>query len=222
MLPSLHLTSHHLCPYVQRAVIILTEKEIPHERTYIDLSNKPDWFIESSPLGRVPVLRAGEAVVFESQVIAEYLDEVTPGSLHPAEPLERARHRSWIEFGSETLNTIGAFYNANDSKTFEERCLALRSKFERIEQEIAGPFFSGSTFHMIDGVWGTIFRYFDVIDQIAEFGVMAGLEKTKVWRESVSSRPSVAQATPAGYPERLEQFLRDRKSYISSLMSGAA
>lgn len=219
---SLHLTSHHLCPYVQRAAIILTEKEIPHERTYIDLANKPDWFVKLSPLGRVPVLRAGEAVVFESQVIAEYLDEVTPGSMHPADPLEKARHRSWIEFGSETLNAIGAFYNAKDSKTFEEKRLALRGKFERIEQEIVGPFFDGETFHMIDGVWGTIYRYFDVFDRIANFGVIADLKKTNAWRKNVSSRPSVAQAPPEGYPERLEQFLRNRQSYISSLMSEAA
>ena len=118
-MPDLHLISHHLCPYVQRAVIVLTEKDIPHEQTYIDLANKPDWFVTLSPLGRVPVLKTGRATVFESQVIAEYLDEVTPGLLHPADPLEKARHRSWIEFGSETLNALGAFYNARSADAFE-------------------------------------------------------------------------------------------------------
>ena len=155
---NLHLISHHLCPYVQRAVIVLSEKNIPHERTYIDLANKPDWFQTLSPLGRVPVLQTNGAVLFESQVIAEYLDEVTPGSLHPTDPLDKARHRSWIEFGSETLNAIGGFYNASDAATFEEKRTVLRRKFEQIELEIAGPFFAGEAFHMIDGVWGTIFR----------------------------------------------------------------
>lgn len=215
---NLHLISHHLCPYVQRAVIVLTEKEIPHERTYIDLANKPEWFVKLSPLGRVPVLQAGGAIVFESQVIAEYLDEVTPGSLHPADPLEKARHRSWTEFGSETLNAIGAFYNAKDSVVFQEKRLALWGKFKRIEQEIAGPFFDGETFHMIDGVWGTIFRYLDVFDRIADFGMMTDLKKAKAWRDTVSSRSSVVNAPPEGYPERLEQFLRNRKSHISTLM----
>lgn len=221
-MPDLHLISHHLCPYVQRAIIVLTEKTIPHKRTYIDLANKPEWFVKLSPLGRVPVLQAGDAIVFESQVIAEYLNEVTPGSLHPAHPLEKARHRSWIEFGSETLNAIGAFYNAKDTVAFEEKRSALRDKFARIEQEIAGPYFEGETFHMIDGVWGTIFRYLDVVDRIADFGLMADLRNTTVWRDTVSVRPCVAKAPPEGYPERLQHFLRNRKSHLSTLMLEAA
>lgn len=218
----LHLISHHLCPYVQRAVIVLSEKNIPHERTYIDLANKPDWFQALSPLGRVPVLQTKGAAVFESQVIAEYLDEVTPGSLHPAEPLDKARHRSWIEFGSETLNTIGGFYGAPDAVRFEEKRAALRGKFERIEREIAGPFFAGDAFHMIDGVWGTIFRYFDVFDRIANFGAMTGLDTVHAWRMALARRPSIINAPPEGYPERLEQFLGDRKSHLSTLMGAPA
>jgi glutathione S-transferase len=221
-MPELHLISHHLCPYVQRAVIVLAEKAIPHERTYIDLANKPDWFAQMSPLGRVPLLQASDAIVFESQVIAEYLDEITQGSLHPAHPLEKARHRAWIEFGSETLNAIGAFYNAKDASVFAKKQTVLRGKFERIELEIAGPFFAGEMFHMIDGVWGTVFRYLDVFDRVADFGLLENLEKTNTWRNAVSVRPSVVKAPPAGYPERLEQFLRNRKSHISMLMADAA
>ena len=165
-----HLISHHLCPYVQRAVIVLTEKDIPHRRSYIDLANKPAWFKAMSPLGRVPVMQTGDTVIFESQVIAEYLDEVTPGSLHPTDPAEKARHRSWIEFGSETLSEIGGFYSAADAETFERRRAVLRDKFSRVNEETAGPYFAGPTFHMIDGVWGTIFRYFDTFDQIGTPG----------------------------------------------------
>jgi len=216
--PNLHLISHHLCPYVQRAVILLTEKDIAHKRTYIDLANKPDWFLPLSPLGRVPILQMGETVLFESQVIAEYLDETTPGSLHPGDPLEKARHRSWIEYGSETLNSISGFYNASDEALFDEKRQALRRKFERIDQEIAGVFFAGSDFYMIDGVWGTIFRYLDVFDEIADFELLNGLDKTNTWRENVSSRPSVISAPPEGYAERLNLFLINRNSHLSSLI----
>jgi glutathione S-transferase len=114
-MPRLELISHHLCPYVQRAVITLLEKEIPCDRTYIDLANKPDWFQPLSPSGKVPLLKVSHAthddILFESAVICEYLDEITPGSLHPAEPLERAKHRAWIEFGSGILSTIVGLYN---------------------------------------------------------------------------------------------------------------
>jgi glutathione S-transferase len=43
-MPGLELVSHHLCPYVQRAAIVLDEKGIAFDRTYVDLADKPDWF----------------------------------------------------------------------------------------------------------------------------------------------------------------------------------
>lgn len=218
-MPDPHLVSHHLCPYVQRAVIVLREKGITHRRTYIDLADKPAWFATLSPLGRVPILQTRGTILFESQVIAEYLDETTPGSLHPNDPLEKARHRSWIEFGSQTLNAIGRFYNAADEAAFELKRSALRQNFERIEPEIAEPYFAGASFHMIDGVWGTIFRYIDTFDAIGDFGLLSGLPATEAWRQAVSVRPSVMQAPPKGYPDRLKQFLLARQSHLSSLMA---
>jgi len=216
-MPEFRLISHHLCPYVQRAVIVLLEKNIAHQRDYIDLADKPDWFVKISPLGRVPVLETNGEIVFESQVIAEYLDEITDGSLHPQDPLEKARHRSWIEFGSETLNAIGAFYAAITATEFEQKRVALAEKFNRIDGEIAGPFFAGQRFHMIDGVWGTIFRYLDVFDKIDDFQLLAGSVNLKSWREVIMTRPSIANAVPDGYPTRLLAFLRKRNSHISKL-----
>ena len=216
-----HLISHHLCPYVQRAAIVLSEKEIEHQRTYIDLADKPLWFREISPLGRVPLLQTDDAVLFESQVIAEYLDEITDGSLHPSDPLQKARHRSWIEFGSETLSAIGGFYNAPDLEAFVVKRTALQSKFGRIEQEINGPYFEGEQFHMIDGVWGTIFRYLDIFDNIGDIELLANLPKSRAWRETVSVRPSVINAPPKGYEARLTNFLTNRKSHISRLIGKA-
>ena len=93
-----------MCPCVQRAAIVLAEKRVNFERRVVDLANKPDWFLAVSPLGKTPVLLAGEepdrTAVFESAVICEYLDDTLTPHLHPADALERARHRSWMEFGS--------------------------------------------------------------------------------------------------------------------------
>ena len=93
----LTLVSHKLCPYVQRSVIALRELGLEYRRIDVDLGNPPDWFRRISPLGKVPLLRVptpkGEAVIFESAVIVEYLEETAPKPLHPGDPLERARHR---------------------------------------------------------------------------------------------------------------------------------
>src|ERR1700722_13285215 len=111
----LTLISHDLCPYVQRAVIALAEKGVSFERIDIDLADKPDWFKAISPLGKVPLLRVGEAVILESAVIVEYLEETRPRPLHPADPLERARHRATIEQSSAILSDIWGIETAPDS-----------------------------------------------------------------------------------------------------------
>src|SRR5271166_4602074 len=94
----LTLISHVLCPYVQRAVISLTEKQVPFKRIDVDLAAKPRWFTAISPLGKTPVLQVGDTAIFESAVILEYLEETQAFPLHPADPLRRAEHRAWIEF----------------------------------------------------------------------------------------------------------------------------
>src|SRR3954462_13084855 len=125
MTPTLKLVSHKLCPYVQRAVVSLTEKGVPFERIDVDLSNKPDWFKKISPLGKTPVLLVGDTAIFESAVILEYLEETQPNPLHPADPLARAEHRAFIEFGSASLNDIWGVYSAPDQAAFAVKVTAV-------------------------------------------------------------------------------------------------
>src|SRR5262245_26558272 len=115
------LISHALCPYVQRAAIVLDEKGMPFTRRDVDLANKPAWFSAISPLGKTPVLLVNETPIFESAVICEYLDETLLPRLHPHAALQRARERGWMEFGSALLNGIAAFYNAPDEAALHAR-----------------------------------------------------------------------------------------------------
>jgi glutathione S-transferase len=225
MSQTLHLVSHHLCPYVQRAVIALAEKGVPHERTYIDLADKPEWFRSLSPLGKVPLLLVdGDTALFESAVICEYLEETAPGPrLHPADPLARARHRAWIEFASATLNDIGGFYAAPDEASFERKRADLAAKFAWLEHrglgdEAAGPYFAGERFSLVDAAFGPVFRYFDVFETFIDPGVFAATPKVRAWRAALAERPSVRGAAAEDYPARLTAFLRARHSHLSRLM----
>ncbi|MFZ5617671.1 MAG: glutathione S-transferase family protein [Pseudomonadota bacterium] len=217
----LTLVSHHLCPYVQRAAIALTEKSVPFERRYVDLSAKPDWFLAISPLGKVPLLivahsEGTETVLFESAAICEYLEETQAGvPLHPADPLTRARRRAWMEFGSSILSDLWGFETATDAETYESKLRALIDKFGRVEAELGeGPFFAGERFSLVDAAFAPIFRYFDVFDAIAETGVFADTSKVLAWRAALRERPSVAGAVAADYAVRLRSFLMDRDAYL--------
>lgn len=218
----LRLISHHLCPYVQRAVISLHEKNVPFERVYVDLAAKPDWFLKISPLGKVPVLQVGDASLFESAAILEYLEETLPRPLHPADPLERARHRAWIEFGSTVLNGIAGLYGAADEATFQAKVADLRGRFDRLEHELGdGPYFAGTSFSLVDAVFGPVFRYFDVLDAIADLGILGGLPRIGRWRRALAERPTVRAAVHPDYPDRLRAFLERRGGHLATLMTTA-
>jgi glutathione S-transferase len=218
----LTLISFQLCPYVQRAVIALTEKGVAFERRYVDLANKPDWFKKISPLGKVPVLLDGEQPIFESAVILEYLEETQPSPLHPADPLRRGQHRAWIEFGSSILMDIWITETSPDRAAVEQKIQAMREKFARLEGEIKGPWFDGETFTLVDAVFAPVFRYFDLIDRLIDHGIFTNTPKVNAWRKALRERPSVRNAVVPDYPERLEQFVRAQKGYLASLMKQAA
>lgn len=215
--PQYHLVSHVLCPYVQRAVIVLTEKGVPFERTDVDLGDKPDWFRRISPLGKTPVLVVDGTPLFESAVICDYLDETLAPRLHPDAPLERARHRAWVEFASALLNAVGGFYTAQDETALAAKTRDIRTRFEQLEDTLgAGPYFGGAHFSIVDAAFGPVFRYFDVFEQIDDFGFFAGLPKVAAWRQRLAERPSVRAAVRADYPQLLMDFLLKRGSMLST------
>ncbi|MGQ0681801.1 glutathione S-transferase family protein [Bradyrhizobium sp.] len=220
---ALKLISHKLCPYVQRAVIALTEKGVPFERIDIDLASKPDWFLKLSPLGKVPVLvveRDGrEVALFESNVICEYIEETFAGiKLHPQDPLTRAEHRAWMEFGSAILGELWGLETTTDPKVFEGKRQAIAAKFARVEAALgAGPFFAGDRFSLVDAVFAPIFRYFDVFDEVADLAVFADTPKVRAWRAQLARRQSVRSAVSPDYADLLRAFLIRHDAHLLKL-----
>ncbi|QND51986.1 glutathione S-transferase family protein [Phyllobacterium sp. 628] len=226
MSKKLTLISHLLCPYVQRAAIALAEKGIPFEKIYIDLNAKPEWFLKISPLGKVPLLKVpqddgSEAVLFESSVIAKYIEE-TQGEprLHPDNALDRARHRGWMEYGSTILADIWGLETTKDAAVFDEKLKVLTQKFGRIEDVLGeGPFFAGAKFSLVDAVFAPVFRYFDTFDEIADQGVFTSYPKVRAWRQALAERPSVKAAVTPEYPQLLRQFM---ERYDAHMLKQAA
>lgn len=223
MAPALKLISHKLCPYVQRAVIALTEKGVPFERIDVDLANKPDWFLKISPLGKVPVLTVatdrGEVALFESNVICEYIEETQAGAkLHPQDALQRAEHRAWMEFGSAILGDLWGLETSTDAATFEGKRQAITAKFARVEAAFSsGPFFADGTFSLVDAVFAPIFRYFDVFDEFTDLAIFKDAPKVREWRAELARRPSVRAAVGTDYPQLLRAFLARHNAHLLKL-----
>lgn len=218
MSTQLILVSHILCPYVQRAVIVLTEKGVAFERRDIDLSSKPDWFLRLSPTGKTPMLLVDGEALFESAAIVEYLDETSLPRLHPAAAVRRAKHRAWMQFGSDVLGLIGAFYSAADDAALEQKAREIHVRFAQVEAVLGdGPHFDVG-FSLVDAVFGPVLRYFDVFDTIDDFGFFDALPRVAAWREALAARPSVRRAVDSRYPELLRDFLLRRNSALTRRM----
>jgi glutathione S-transferase len=214
----LHLISHVLCPYVQRAAIVLAEQDMPFRRTDIDLSAKPDWFLALSPLAKTPVLIVDGEAIFESAVIVEYLDETGSISLHPDTAIDRARHRGWIEVASAILSDIAGLYSAATQGSAHERQSLIRKRFLAVEKALGdGPYFRGAAFCLVDAAFAPVFRYFDAFAAMGMDDALEGLTKVALWRAALAMRPSVKAAVVPDFPARLDRFLMARTGYVGVL-----
>jgi len=203
------LVSFKLCPFVQRSVIVLLEKDAPFDITYINLKEPPDWFKAISPLGKVPLLKVGETVLFESAVIMEYLDEVNPPSLHPADPLRKAHNRAWIEFASGLL---ACQYNltmaAADEAAFSTQCSELCTRLAQLEQQIAGPLFNGADFALVDAAFAPFFLRLQLLEGWHPLGLLQGLPKVTEWSQLLLQRPAVKDSVVAEFAELYRNHIK--------------
>jgi glutathione S-transferase len=139
--------------------------------------------------------------------------------LHPAEPLERARHRSWGEFASTIIADIYAFYTAPDAAAFERQSRNLQARFRWLERQLGdGPYFSGARFCLVDAAFAPIFRLFDTFDRIGEFGIFTGLQRVPAYRTALAERASVRQTVVSIYAQIFRKYLAERGSHLSRLM----
>jgi len=213
-----HIIGHSLCPHVQRAVIVMAEHGIAYDRTDIDLDDKPHWLNSLSPTKKVPILIISEKhVLFESNVITEFLDEISPSSLHPVDIAEKAYHRSWVEFGTQILDCIARIiYRDRLLEDFELTLAEITKMLHLLEARVSGKtYFSPLGFHLIDIVYSTIFRYFNALALISKSGPFQDLPKIRRWRRALQARKSVQNAVPPNYDDLLVAFITTQDSYAS-------
>jgi glutathione S-transferase len=126
-----------------------------------------------------------------------------------------------MEFGSAVLNGIAAFYNAPDESALRARRDELRARFATLESALAsaprdGPWFDGARLSIVDAVFAPVFRYFDTVERIGDFGFFDAMPKLRAWRARLGQRASVRAAVAADYDQRLLRFLRQRGSALSA------
>ncbi|XP_011871091.1 PREDICTED: pyrimidodiazepine synthase-like [Vollenhovia emeryi] len=151
----IRLYSMRFCPFAQRIHLVLDAKQIPYDVVNVNLTHKPEWLIEKSPLNKVPCieLENGETL-YESLIIADYLDDAYPqNKLYPSNPLMKAKDKLLIDRFNTVISTM--YFKGFSSEAplqqddFNEILIGLEL-FERELAKRATPFLGGSKPGMLD------------------------------------------------------------------------
>jgi glutathione S-transferase len=216
----LELISFKICPYVQRSVITLNYKSTPYKITHIDLAAPPAWFKTISPFGQVPLLRINEnQVIFESAVINEFLDEITPGTLLPEEPIQRALDRSWIGFGSALIQDLSGVMHADTKEKFEQTIPQIKEKLRWLEQILAdGPYFNGPDLSLTDFAYAPFFMRAELLGLGGQLYVENDCPKTTQWCNALLALPAVQNSVVKEFPDLIQEHIRKKAPYAASVL----
>lgn len=199
----IQLISFKTCPFVQRAVLALEEKGADYEIVFIDLADKPAWFLAKSPRGKVPVLDVDGVSLFESQAIVEYLDETLPPRLASPDPVLRARERAWFAYASEDLFLpMYRLCYATEAAAVDALVAQLRERLARLEPELAGRDWlggDGRAFGLADVAMAPFFTRAALVRRWGGIDLLAGLPAVGAWAARLLARPAMARSVPADF-----------------------
>ncbi len=200
-------------------------KNVAFDVTYIDLRDKPDWFLEISPHGKVPVLKAGPDILFESNAIAEFLDETVPPRLHPEDPVKRARNRAWTDYVPSFSRALSGVYHTRTAAETEEALSGARTALGKLEGALAaergngGPYFNGPDLSLVDAAYAPFLQRFTIADGYLGTGLLAEFPKVRAWTDALLSNEVVTGAVPANFVEEFHANLKRREFHVASLFA---
>jgi glutathione S-transferase len=219
------LCSFKTCPWVQRAAIVLQAKQVPYDITYIDRDNRPAWFLAVSPHSKVPVLQIdGKHALFESNAIAEYLDETAQPRLHPEDALARARNRAWTDYVPTFASAISSTMYSDSEEEFTAKASKLAGPFGKLEEELSkrghsGPYFNGTKFSLVDAAYAPFLQRYTFMDRLRPLGVIEKFRELARWRDALLASPAVKASTVSNIEDVWQENLILRKRWLSKFVS---
>jgi len=203
-------------------------KGVEFEVTFINLREKPDWFLEISPHGKVPVLKLDDEVLFESNAIAEFLDETVPPRLHPEDPVQRARNRAWTDYVPTFSSALSGVYYTKTREDMEAGLANAPVAVDRLEKAIAGqrgndgPYFNGPDLSLVDAAYAPFLQRFLIADGFLNTSLLDGFPLVRAWTDALLSNEIVTGAVAPNFLEEFYGNLRRREFYVATLIDASA
>jgi glutathione S-transferase len=221
------LCSFKTCPWVQRAAIVLQAKQVPYDITYIDRDRRPEWFLAVSPHSKVPVLMIdGRDALFESNAIAEYLEETVEPRLHPQDPVARARNRAWTDYVPTFAGAISTTAYSDTEEEFIARSAKIPGPFAKLDQALAGrgnagPYFNGPGFSLVDAAYAPFLQRYTFMDRLRPLGIIEKHPHLAAWRDALLAAPAVKASTVPDIEAAWQENLVLRERWLAKLVTPA-
>ena len=209
-------------------MIVLRAKTVEFQVTYIDLSDKPDWFLEISPHGKVPVLVVDGTPLFESNAIAEFLEETVDPPLHPRDPVQRARNRAWTDFVPTFSDDVYDLFWCESEADLPGCLAAARQRIAKLEEAIAnerdndGPFFNGDAISLVDAAYAPFLHRLAIVEDKANTGALDGFPLVAAWTKALVGDPCVTESVHESFRDRFVGNLVSRGCYAGAFFAEAA
>ncbi|UOF93588.1 MAG: glutathione S-transferase N-terminal domain-containing protein [Bordetella sp.] len=194
------LYSGTICPFSQRCRFVLFEKGMDFEIRDVDIYHKPESISAMNPYDKVPILVERDLILYESNIINEYIDERFPHpQLMPSDPIMRARTRLFLyNFEIELFSEVSILENKemkNDEQSLNEARKRIGERLIQLAPILLNnKFMLGDEFSILDVaiaplLWRLDYYYIDLPKNAAP------LQK---YAERIFSRPAYIEAlTPS-------------------------
>ena len=206
-------------------MIVLRAKDVDFEVTYINLRDKPDWFLKISPHGQVPVLSVDEQPLFESSAIAEFLDEVVPPRLHPEDPIKRARNRAWTDFVPTFSSAFGEVYYAKSKEEFDAALETSPQRIAKLETALAeergndGPYFNGDTLSLVDAAYAPFLQRFSFVERKLNSGLLADFPLVQAWSDALLANDRVVGSVAPSFEDEFVGYMERTGAQVAPLFA---
>ncbi len=212
----MRIVSFKICPFVQRVTALLEAKAIPYEIEYISLKEKPQWFLDISPNGQVPILITdGGQALFESDAIVEYIEEVFLPLQPELSPEQKALNRAWSYLASKNYLVQCSAQRSPNSDVLAERSAKLATAFERMEGHFGdGPHFSGETIGMVDIAWLPLLHRAAIVERHSGYDFIGLRPKLKRWQRDLLASDLAERSVAPDFDHAFSAFYLSDETYL--------
>ena len=206
------LYASRICPFSQRALLALIESNIKFDYVDIEFMAKPQWFVNITPFGKVPVLIDRGETIVESLAIVEYVNEEKNLGWLGETSQKKAFVRAWMLYCDKLHDMTRNFFIAKDEKKIEENIFVLQDALNKCGQYLhIDHFYSeargDSGLSALGIVYAPLFILLNCLEEKAGHRLISHNGFIQTTAKQLLSHPSIAMLNNDFYKKELLEFM---------------